>query len=70
MKTKVLQTPTRSFVKTLLLKWQCTPWATKDYGAVFTETLENCKTAFDAAGIVIQPYLKEMSSIKLLHFLF
>jgi small conductance mechanosensitive channel len=27
----------------------------EDYGAVFTETLENCKTAFDAAGIVIQP---------------
>jgi small conductance mechanosensitive channel len=54
---KVLQTPQPEvLLKHLLLKWQCAPWATsEDYGAVFTETLENCKTAFDAAGIVIQP---------------
>jgi small conductance mechanosensitive channel len=37
------------------------PWQSEDYGAVFED--ENCKTAFDAAGIVIQPY-KEMSAIK------
>ena len=38
------------------------PWATnEDYGVVFSETLENCKLAFDAAGIVIQPYVRESS---------
>jgi hypothetical protein len=36
----------------------------------FFETLENCKTAFDAAGIVIQPYLKEMSAIKTNYYTF
>jgi small conductance mechanosensitive channel len=54
-KPKVLKHPNQKFCKTspVLLKWQC-PWATsEDYGVVFTE--ENCKTAFDAAGIVIQP---------------
>ena len=38
------------------------PWATnEDYGVVFSETLESCKLAFDAAGIVIQPYVRESS---------
>lgn len=38
------------------------PWAKNaDFGAVFAETLENCKLAFDAAGIEIQPYVKEAS---------
>ena len=39
------------------------PWAkNEDFGAVFSETLENCKLAFDAAGIEIQPYIRESSA--------
>jgi len=34
----------------------------EDFGAVFSETLENCKLAFDAAGIEIQPYIRESSA--------
>lgn len=65
---KVLKTPQPEvFVKNLTdsaIEMAVRPWATKeDFGSVFTETLENCKTAFDAAGIVIQPYVKEMSTI-------
>lgn len=38
------------------------PWAkNEDFGAVISETLENCKLAFDTAGIVIQPYVRESS---------
>lgn len=38
------------------------PWANNDdFGAVYAETLENCKLEFDKAGIVIQPYVKEFS---------
>jgi small conductance mechanosensitive channel len=38
------------------------PWANnEDFGAVFSQTLESCKVAFDAAGIVIQPYAKGLS---------
>ncbi len=38
------------------------PWANNDdFGAVFSQTLESCKVAFDAAGIVIQPYAKGLS---------
>jgi small conductance mechanosensitive channel len=64
---KVLQTPLPDvFVKNLTdsaIELAVRPWANnEDFGAVFTETLENCKTAFDRAGIVIQPYVKEMSS--------
>jgi small conductance mechanosensitive channel len=67
MKTQKLNKPHQSFLKNLTdsaIELAVRPWASEDYGAVFTETLENCKTAFDAAGIVIQPYLKEMSAIK------
>ncbi|RXM47430.1 mechanosensitive ion channel family protein [Flavobacterium sp. YO12] len=33
------------------------PWAKNaNYGTVFSETLENCKTALDEAGISIQPF--------------
>lgn len=64
---KVLQTPKPEvFVKNLTdsaIQLAVRPWANnEDFGAVFTETLENCKTAFDAAGIVIQPYVKEFSA--------
>lgn len=38
------------------------PWANNaDFSAVFSETLESCKLAFDAAGIAIQPYVKGLS---------
>ncbi|MBC7493551.1 MAG: mechanosensitive ion channel [Flavobacterium sp.] len=38
------------------------PWVNnEDFGIVYAETLENCKLAFDTAGICIQPYVKEMS---------
>jgi small conductance mechanosensitive channel len=38
------------------------PWASNEnFSAVTSETLENCKLAFDAAGIIIQPFVKESS---------
>lgn len=38
------------------------PWAINaDFGSVSSDTLENCKIAFDTAGIVIQPFVKEVS---------
>lgn len=64
---KVLKTPKADvFVKNLTdtaIELAVRPWATNEnFGSVFTETLENCKTAFDTAGITIQPYTKEMSA--------
>jgi small conductance mechanosensitive channel len=64
---KVLQNPKPEvFVKNLTdsaIQLAVRPWAnSEDFGVVFTETLENCKTAFDTAGIVIQPYVKEFSA--------
>jgi small conductance mechanosensitive channel len=61
---KVLQTPKPEvFVKNLTdsaIQLAVRPWAKNaDFGVVFTETLENCKTAFDTAGIAIQPFVKE-----------
>ncbi|OOV20024.1 mechanosensitive ion channel family protein [Flavobacterium sp. LM4] len=58
---KVLKTPTPEvFVKNLTassIEFAVRPWAkNENYGAVFSETLENCKTALDEAGIAIQPY--------------
>lgn len=66
---KVLQTPPPEvFVKNLTdsaIQIAVRPWAnSEDFAVVFTETLENCKTAFDLAGIVIQPYVKEMSKVE------
>jgi small conductance mechanosensitive channel len=38
------------------------PWSTNaDFGDMCSDILENCKEAFDAAGIVIQPYVRESS---------
>lgn len=38
------------------------PWAkNEDFGLVVSETLENCKLAFDTAGIIFQPYVTEKS---------
>jgi small conductance mechanosensitive channel len=39
------------------------PWASNEnFSAVSSETLENCKLAFDAAGITIQPFVKESTN--------
>nr|WP_315206398.1 mechanosensitive ion channel domain-containing protein [uncultured Flavobacterium sp.] len=61
---KVLQTPAAEVsVKNLTdnaIQLAVRPWANnEDYGVVFSETLESCKLEFDAAGIVIQPYIRE-----------
>jgi len=58
---KVLKTPAPEvFVKNLSassIDFAVRPWAKNaNYGAVFSETLENCKIALDEAGIAIQPY--------------
>jgi small conductance mechanosensitive channel len=39
------------------------PWANNiDFGFVSSDILENCKLAFDAAGISIQPFVKEATT--------
>lgn len=58
---KVLQNPAPEvFVKNLSassVDFAVRPWAKNaNYGAVFSETLENCKTALDEAGISVQPF--------------
>ena len=58
---KVLKKPAPEvFVKNLTassVEFAVRPWAKNaNYGAVFADTLENCKTALDEAGISIQPY--------------
>jgi small conductance mechanosensitive channel len=38
------------------------PWAkNEDFSSVVAETLENCKLAFDTAGMIFQPYVTEKS---------
>jgi small conductance mechanosensitive channel len=38
------------------------PWAkNENFSSVISDTLENCKLAFDQAGITFQPYLTELS---------
>ncbi|WDF64157.1 mechanosensitive ion channel family protein [Flavobacterium sp. KACC 22763] len=58
---KVLKKPAPEvFVKNLSassIDFAVRPWAKNaNYGAVFSETLENCKIALDEAGISVQPY--------------
>lgn len=58
---KVLKTPAPEvFVKNLTsssVEFAVRPWAVNEnYGAVFSETLENCKIALDEAGIKVQPF--------------
>lgn len=58
---KVLKTPAPEvFVKNLSassIDFAVRPWAKNaNYGAVVSETLENCKIALDEAGISIQPF--------------
>jgi len=63
---KVLKTPEAEVsVKNLTdssIQLAVRPWANNaDFGSVSSDTLESCKLAFDAAGIVIQPFVKEAS---------
>jgi small conductance mechanosensitive channel len=63
---KILKTPVAEVsVKNLTdnaIQLAVRPWANnEDFGAVFSQTLESCKIAFDAAGIVIQPFAKGLS---------
>lgn len=58
---KVLKNPVPEvFVKNLSassVDFAVRPWAKNaNYGAVFSETLENCKAALDEAGISVQPF--------------
>lgn len=63
---KVLKNPAPEvFVKNLTsnaIEFAVRPWASnQNYGAVFSDTLENCKTALDQAGIMVQPFTVELS---------
>ncbi len=63
---KVLKTPEAEVSVKLLtdssIQLAVRPWANNaDFGVVSSDTLESCKLAFDAAGIVIQPFVKELS---------
>jgi small conductance mechanosensitive channel len=63
---KVLLTPAAEVtVKNLTdnsIQLAVRPWANnEDFGAVFSDTLENCKLAFDAAEITFQPFVTEVS---------
>ena len=63
---KVLQIPEAEVSVKLLtdssIQLAVRPWANNgDFGSVSSDTLEQCKIAFDAAGITIQPFLKEVS---------
>lgn len=63
---KVLKTPVAEVsVKNLTdssIQLAVRPWANnEDFWGVYSDTLESCKLAFDAAGIVIQPFVKEAS---------
>ncbi|WP_133507334.1 mechanosensitive ion channel family protein [Flavobacterium chryseum] len=58
---KVLKNPAPEvFVKNLTassVEFAVRPWAKNiNYGAVFSDTLENCKMALDEAGIAVQPF--------------
>ena len=64
---KVLKTPAAEVsVKNLTdssIQLAVRPWANnEDFWGVYSDTLESCKLAFDAAGIVIQPFVKEASA--------
>lgn len=63
---KVLKTPEAEVSVKLLtdssIQLAVRPWSTNaDFGSVSSDTLENCKVAFDNAGITVQPFLKEIS---------
>ncbi len=63
---KVLQTPAPAVVVRDLtdsaINLAIRPWAKNaDIGIVTSDILENCKEAFEKAGIVTQPYVRESS---------
>jgi small conductance mechanosensitive channel len=63
---KVLKTPPPAVVVNLLtdsaIQLGIQAWAkNSDFGQMSSDILEECKDAFDAAGIVIQPFVKESS---------
>ena len=63
---KVLKTPAPNVVVNLLtdsaIQLAIQPWAKiADFGQMSSDVLEECKEAFDKAGIVIQPFVKEAS---------
>ena len=63
---KVLQTPAPAVVVRDLtdsaINLAIRPWAkNEDIGIVTSDILENCKEAFEKAGIVTQPYVRESS---------
>jgi len=67
---KVLKTPEAEVAVKLLtdnsIQLAVRPWANNgDFGSVSSDTLESCKLAFDAAGIIIQPFVKERSKNEL-----
>jgi small conductance mechanosensitive channel len=66
---KVLQTPEPDvFIKNLTdtsIVFSIRPWTNhEDFKYITFDILENCKLAFDAAGINIQPFVKERSISK------
>ncbi len=63
---KVLSTPAAEVsVKNLTdnsIQLAVRPWANNDdFNSVTSDTLENCKLAFDTAGITFQPFVTELS---------
>lgn len=63
---KILATPAADvIVKNLsesAIELAVRPWAkNEDFWSVYSDTLENCKLAFDAVGIELQPFVKESS---------
>jgi small conductance mechanosensitive channel len=63
---KILETPAAEVsVKNLTdsaIQIAVRPWAkNEDFWGVYADTLQNCKQAFDEAGIIIQPFVKESS---------
>ena len=62
----VLKDPAPNVVVNLLtdsaIQLAIQPWAKNaDFGSMCSDVLEECKEAFDKAGIVIQPFIKESS---------
>ena len=65
---KVLTTPSAEVVVKNLtdnsIQIAVRPWAkSEDYALVLSDTLENCKIEFDAAGIPFQPHAPDLSKI-------
>lgn len=65
---KVLKNPAPSVVVSLLtdsaIQLAIRPWSKNiDFGDMSSDVLEDCKEAFEKAGIVIQPYLIQASKV-------